>query len=518
MNPKTQGTLRARLVSSASADVQSLRMDILQGTTLTASKTVALLPNQPFPGSDGGTNPGADAFFVVSPGDYRVVVTPLQATGAVSQACASAESTASVTLGQTTELVLVMVCNGGGNGGIDVTGVIQQQPILTDLIIKPSKYVNTCQPILLTAVVSDPGHDVLTYSWSQISGPGTGLLATSGALARFAATVPGDYTLKVSVADPFGLASALTFPVHVGVGPTTQCLTDSDKDGVPDIVDNCPGVFNPDQKDSKGDGVGDACRNVVNAPISLQAAGSQPSVILAGRVLHQPPALNAAADVTAFLNWAGASTVPEREDARAAIAGARFNDAVAQGLIAEVKAGQGTDFSRALLALSVLGEQQNAVGTDFLRSFANQPLPQEGTLADGEIAEQTTLAILEAKAVDGLAYYRTANGAFGADSEVLHIIAGHPSRPVRAEAISAYLFNHGDSAESRKFLTQYVGQNELVFLDRVRRVPGENQESFNAKLAFFLRLHQELVPPKPDVAQSGQLPVGGTSDAAPPTF
>jgi hypothetical protein len=34
---------------------------------------------------------------------------------------------------------------------------------------------------------------------------------------------------------------------------------DSDGDGVPDPIDNCPAVPNPDQADSNGDGVGDAC-------------------------------------------------------------------------------------------------------------------------------------------------------------------------------------------------------------------------------------------------------------------
>ena len=34
---------------------------------------------------------------------------------------------------------------------------------------------------------------------------------------------------------------------------------DSDADGVPDTVDNCPEVYNPDRADGDGDGVGDAC-------------------------------------------------------------------------------------------------------------------------------------------------------------------------------------------------------------------------------------------------------------------
>jgi hypothetical protein len=34
---------------------------------------------------------------------------------------------------------------------------------------------------------------------------------------------------------------------------------DRDHDGIPDFRDNCPDVYNPDQKDSDGNGIGDAC-------------------------------------------------------------------------------------------------------------------------------------------------------------------------------------------------------------------------------------------------------------------
>jgi hypothetical protein len=39
---------------------------------------------------------------------------------------------------------------------------------------------------------------------------------------------------------------------------------DTDKDGIPDNVDNCKTTYNPDQKDSNGNGVGDACETTTS--------------------------------------------------------------------------------------------------------------------------------------------------------------------------------------------------------------------------------------------------------------
>src|SRR5262249_14477696 len=43
--------------------------------------------------------------------------------------------------------------------------------------------------------------------------------------------------------------------------PPLDSAEDSDGDGIPDSIDNCPSISNPDQKDTDGNGVGDACND-----------------------------------------------------------------------------------------------------------------------------------------------------------------------------------------------------------------------------------------------------------------
>ncbi len=49
--------------------------------------------------------------------------------------------------------------------------------------------------------------------------------------------------------------------------PPPKPLPDRDHDGVPDVKDNCPDVYNPDQADSDHNGIGDACDSAWQAYI-----------------------------------------------------------------------------------------------------------------------------------------------------------------------------------------------------------------------------------------------------------
>lgn len=85
-------------------------------------------------------------------------------------------------------------------------------------------------------------------------------LAADGRLLigrRFGDMVLGDETLDSF--DAMSVSSSVVFVAFNDSPPPP----DQDGDGVPDTLDNCPTVANPDQTDADGDGTGDACEPVL---------------------------------------------------------------------------------------------------------------------------------------------------------------------------------------------------------------------------------------------------------------
>ena len=228
--------------------------------------------------------------------------------------------------------------------------------------------------------------------------------------------------------------------------------------------------------------------NPKSNPPKLQLSGPAPG---AAPPLSDPKR-PAGESVPAFVGWASRSGINQRDEVRNMIAAARNDSAVATELCREISEAQATDFSRTLVTLSVLGELRNTEGEKCLITFLHRPFPKEGTVANGEIVEQTSLGALQAKAVDGIAYAHTDTG----DREVLQAAASHPSRIVRAEAINAYMWNHQDAAAARATLLKVVRPNERSFLDRPRLEPGVSRDEFNRKLAAYAKLHPAPRPVK----------------------
>jgi hypothetical protein len=68
-------------------------------------------------------------------------------------------------------------------------------------------------------------------------------------------------TLDQAVADVLGSPEDLgqAQAVRARVSAAIETFADSEGDGWPDLVDNCPLLSNPSQEDRDSDGLGDAC-------------------------------------------------------------------------------------------------------------------------------------------------------------------------------------------------------------------------------------------------------------------
>ena len=110
-----------------------------------------------------------------------------------------------------------------------------------------------------------PGTSTATYAnpgWSTLPVSTAGLSPSAYGAGQAACTAAG--VTNAHLLDGCILDVALTGDSGYAAGyagaavPTT--VFDYDQDGIPDYVDDCPTVYNPDQQDTGHTGVGDACR------------------------------------------------------------------------------------------------------------------------------------------------------------------------------------------------------------------------------------------------------------------
>lgn len=103
---------------------------------------------------------------------------------------------------------------------------------------------------------------------------------------------------SLDIGDDYQIRIVTTFSYFIGLLPSVTVdydnavlnasATDTDNDGVPDDVDNCPTVRNPGQRDSNGNGIGDVCDDYA-LNITKKGAGT-------GTVSSNPAGINCGPD------------------------------------------------------------------------------------------------------------------------------------------------------------------------------------------------------------------------------
>jgi hypothetical protein len=198
--------------------------------TAVAKASVSLettpLPPNLLGDAGGNMHPFADALFVLPPATYTVCALPVNGFGGPSSKCEADIRSVTVFPGATIEQIFVAQCRTPDNGAIDAITILNSNPVITDLMIKPSKFITLCQSADLSAKAFDPDGDPMTFTWTSLVTGSTGTAPMVTFVPRFV----GDFPIRLVVQDNQANANVvkgvaqLTFPIHVS--PCTDAGAD----------------------------------------------------------------------------------------------------------------------------------------------------------------------------------------------------------------------------------------------------------------------------------------------------
>ncbi|MEL7163347.1 MAG: PKD domain-containing protein, partial [Bacteroidota bacterium] len=112
---------------------------------------------------------------------------------------------------------------------------------------------------------TDADGTIVDYEWTWSEG------SENGEMAQIFLFTPGTYIVTLTVTDNLGATATDSIEVTGVDAP----FLDTDGDGIPNFSDNCPDVFNPDQADDDGDGIGNTCELIEGTEIWLEAECGQ---------------------------------------------------------------------------------------------------------------------------------------------------------------------------------------------------------------------------------------------------
>lgn len=137
--------------------------------------------------------------------------------------------------------------------GIVDMGAFEFNPITVSFSATPVKGI---KPVIadFTEQSSSISGSIVAWEWDFNN---DGVTDSTSKNAAYTYNATGRYSVRLTVYDSAGNKNTLVKESYIAVGDAI----DSDGDGVYDVLDNCPKIYNPAQLDLNGNGIGDACEN-----------------------------------------------------------------------------------------------------------------------------------------------------------------------------------------------------------------------------------------------------------------
>lgn len=198
-----------------------------------------------------------------------------------------------------------------------------------------------------------------------------------------------------------------------------------------------------------------------------------------------------AATVETFIDQAFSAPKKLDESIRQEVHKAGGDTLIVQRMIEQFYQSRQTDYNRSLVILSLLGEMGTPLAIEFYQNILDE-VPESPDKLPGEyLSQRDLLEMLQAKAIQSLAYVKSSI----ADSIVLHLVVWHPAVAVRSAGIDAYLFNHDDSKSAKEKLRSVLDESAWIYIDRVRRKKSIVNKSLDEDLENFYNKYPDQVAP-----------------------
>jgi hypothetical protein len=159
------------------------------------------------------------------------------------------------------------------------------------------------------------------------------------------------------------------------------------------------------------------------------------------------------------------------------VAGLRRQPGAVEALARQYRQLPAEALEQRLVVLGILGEMKRSDAVAQLREVVWVPLPPAESQPE-KLTARDLEEMVQVKAVQGLAFLKTPQ----ADAAVREVIANHEALHVRVSAIDAYMWNHGDRAETAAELYRMLPAELHPYVERPRFHGGQDREEFTRRL------------------------------------